>query len=50
MSFNKHFPGRGDGERPRVSAVDRAVLLRMVTWASLLMLATGYILMYVFWG
>lgn len=49
MSFNKHFPDRGDGERPRFSAVDRAVLLRLATWASLLMLATGYILIYLFW-
>lgn len=47
--FNKHFPDRPLAPPPRFSKLDRAVFLRMATWASLLMLITGYVLMYLLW-
>ncbi|MBI2076748.1 MAG: hypothetical protein HYT80_00030 [Euryarchaeota archaeon] len=49
MTFNKHFPDRVEAPEGRLSRVDRAVYLRMATWVSLLMLITGYVLMWFFW-
>ena len=47
--FNKHFPDRADVPTRGLSPVDRAVFLRMATWVSLLMLITGYILIWFLW-
>jgi hypothetical protein len=48
--FNKHFPNRIEAPQAKgLSAVDRAVYFRMATWVSLLMLMTGYILIWVLW-
>lgn len=49
MSFNKHLPDRGETEPRRLGRVDRAVLLRMATWMSLLMLVAGYVLIWFHW-
>jgi len=49
MTFNKYFPDRIEAAKPALSKVDRAVLLRMATWISALMLITGYVLVWYFW-
>lgn len=47
--FNKHFPYRPEPPKPRFTNVDRAVFFRLATWASTLMLITGYVLIYFLW-
>lgn len=49
MSFNKHFPHRVEPPRKGLSATDRALFMRMATWISLLMLITGYVILWAYW-
>lgn len=49
MTFNKHFPHRVEEPRKGLSSLDRALLMRMATWISLLMLITGYVILWIYW-
>ena len=49
MTFNKHFPNRVEPAPTGLSKLDRAVMMRLATWASLLMLITGYVILFLVW-
>jgi hypothetical protein len=49
VTFNKHFPTRAEPVATGLSKLDRAVLMRLGTWVSLLMLVAGYVILFLVW-